>query len=219
MTGTQKQKTIQPIEFLWLGLYGFTGFSLELLLGFLVNTLGFTPLNKNLNSVLTGILWFTFAILLIQYAKRKFEFNVFHFKHQLSNKEFSIAFMLIILITIITFFGFGGFKPFVEFTNGSNKSILTYMLQIFYYLGESALIVLTIVFGQQFAEKQFLLNHNIPSGGVFLALTWGLMHFLLQGFSGGLFTVSFSILAGILYVLCKKDFKWSYLLIAAAFIL
>ncbi|MNN64356.1 hypothetical protein D3C81_1797940 [compost metagenome] len=123
------------------------------------------------------------------------------------------------MITIATFIGFDGFKPVVEFNNGSQGNIITYLLQIFYYLGESALIVLCISFGQRFSEKQFSISKNIPSGGLFLAITWGTTHIFLQGISGGLFTIFFSILAGVIYITCEKDFKWSYLFIAIAFIL
>ena len=107
----------------------------------------------------------------------------------------------------------------MEFKSGSQGNIITYLLQIFYYLGESTLIVLCIAFGQCFCEKQLSLNKYIPSGGLFLALTWGLIHILLQGVSGGLFTMFFAILAGIIYLICEKDFRWSYLFIAIAFIL
>lgn len=212
-------KNTQPIEFLWLGLYGFAGFSLEIVLNFLVNLLRFSPLSKGINSILTGILWFSFTILLVKYAKNKFGFDLLSSKPKLSKKSYLMASALVIIITLITFWGFNGFKPLMEFKNGSQGKILTYLFQIFYYLGESLLITLTIAFGQQFAEKQFSTSTNIPSGGLFLALTWGTMHFALQGISGGLFTILFSILAGFIYVICKKDFRWSYLFIAIAFIL
>ncbi|SDG36943.1 hypothetical protein SAMN04488542_13837 [Fontibacillus panacisegetis] len=212
-------KKIQPIEFLWLGLYAFAGFSVELILGIIVNLLGIEELSKGLNSILTGLLWFAVSYLLIHYSKKKFDFDVFAVKHKLTVQKFLVILILIVMITIATFIGFNGFKPLVEFKNGSQGNIITYLLQIFYYLGESALIVLCISFGQRFSEKQFSISKNIPSGGLFLAITWGVTHIFLQGISGGLFTIFFSILAGIIYINCEKDFKWSYLFIAIAFIL
>jgi len=47
---------------------------------------------------------------------------------------------------------------------------------------------------------------------MFLALTWGILHFPLQGRSGGIYAIFFSIVAGIIYVVMGKDFRWSYLL-------
>lgn len=214
-----KVKKVQPIEFLWLGLYAFAGFSLELILGFVVNLTGIDLLSKGLNSFITGFLWFAVSFLLIYFSKNKYDFDIFSAKHKLTTQKLLIILVLVVIITIATFFGFDGFKPLVEFNNGSQGNIITYLLQIFYYLGESALIVLCIAFGQRFCEKQFSISKNIPSGGLFLAMTWGIIHVFLQGISGGLFTIFFSILAGMIYVICEKDFRLSYLFIAIAFIL
>ena len=210
---------VKAIEFLWLGLYGFAGFSLELILGAVINMFGIEPLGKGVNLLVTGILWFAFAIFLFQFAKRKFHYDLFKKRESLTISKLAVNIILVVLISAVTAWGFGGFKPYMEFNGGSKGSILLYLLQVFYYLGESALIVLTIAFGQQFAEKQFGIVEKFPSGGIFLALTWGIMHFLLQGISGGIYTIFFSIIAGIIYIVMGKDFKWSYLFIALAFIL
>ena len=213
------EKKIKPIEFLWFGLYAFAGFSIELILSLVVNLLGMNPLGKGANSVLTGILWFAVSFIIIKYSKRRFAYDVFEIRKILSIQKCFIILGLIVIITIATFAGFGGFKPLVELNGGSQGNITTYLLQLFYYLGESSLIVLSIAFGQQFCEKQLSLSEHIPSGGLFLAVTWGVMHFFLQGISGGAFTILFSVLAGIIYITCGKDFRWSYLFIATAFIL
>ena len=219
MSGQANTAEVKAIEFLWLGLYGFAGFSLELILGVVVNMVGLEHLGKGIHSLITGILWFAFAILLFQFAKRKFHYDLLEKRENLTVSKLIVGIILIVLITAITAWGFGGFKPYVEFYGGSKGSVLLYLLQIFYYLGETALIVITIAFGQQFAKRQFGLGEKIPSGGVFLALTWGLTHFLLQGVSGGIYTMLFSIVAGIIYVVMGKNFRWSYLFIALAFIL
>ena len=210
---------VKAIEFLWLGLYGFAGFSLELILGAVINMVGMESLGKGVNSLITGILWFAFAIFLFQFAKHRFHYDLFEKRESLTISKLAVNIILVVLISAVTALGFGGFKPYIEFNGGSKGSILLYLLQVFYYLGESALIVLTIAFGQQFSERQFGLSDKFPVGGVFLALTWGIMHFLLQGMSGGIYTIFFSIIAGIIYIVMEKDFRWSYLFIALAFIL
>ncbi|WP_459390863.1 hypothetical protein [Paenibacillus sp. CAU 1782] len=212
-------KKVQPIEFLWLGLYAFAGFSLELLPGMIIHIFDVEALSKGLHSIVTGVFWFAFSYLLIHYSKKKFAYDVFAVRHQPTGRKLLVVLVLIVMITIATFIGFDGFKPLVEFQNGSQGDIFTYLLQLFYYLGESALIVLCIIFGQRFAEHQFAISKNIPSGGLFLALTWGVTHIFLQGVNGGLFTMFFSVLAGIIYVVCERDFKWSYVFIAIAFII
>lgn len=214
-----KAKKIQPIEFLWLGLYAFAGFSMEVILGVVVNLFGVDSLSKGGHSILTGFIWFAVSYLLIHFSKRKFAYDIFSAKHQLTGKKLIIILILIAIITIAAFIGFDGFKPLVEFNNGSQGNLITYLLQIFYYLGESGLIVLCIAFGQRFFHEQFSISDKIPSGGLFLAMTWGIIHLFLQGISGGLFTIFFSILAGAIYVICNKDFRMSYLFIALAFIL
>jgi len=219
MSEQEKTAEVKAIEFLWLSLYGFAGFSLELILGVVTNMIGIEELGKGLNSLITGILWFAFAILLFQFVKRKFHYDLLEKRASLTVSKLIVAIILVVLIIAITIWGFGGFKPYVEFHGGSKGSILLYSLQVFYYLGETALIAITIALGQQFAKRQFGLGEKFPSGGVFLALTWGLMHFLLQGMNGGIYTMFFSIVAGIIYVVMGKDFRWSYLFIALAFIL
>jgi len=210
---------VNPIEYLWLGLYSFAGFSIELLLGIIIGLLNNVAISRSSNLLLVGFLWFGFATLLHQYSKRKFNFDVFQFNEQLTISRFLSIIVIVIIIIAINSLGFGGFKPFVEFNNGSQGDVLTYLSQVFYYLGESSLIVLTIAFGQQFFEKQFSLTINFPSGGIFLALTWGALHILLQGVNGGMYAMLFSVLSGMIYLLCKKDFKYSYLFVALAFIL
>ncbi|OBR66864.1 hypothetical protein A7K91_16655 [Paenibacillus oryzae] len=212
-------RKVQPLEFLWLGLYAFAGFSIELLLGIMYNVLGFVEVNKGLNLTVTGVVWFAVVYLLILYSKKIADYDIFAVRHQLTGRKILAILGLIVLITIVTFIGFSGFKPWVEFQNGSSGSILVYLLQIFYYLGESALIVLCIAFGQRFCEQQYSISNKFPSGGLFLALTWGVTHLFLQGISGGLFAIFFSVSAGIIYVMCGKDFRWSFLFIAIAFIL
>lgn len=215
----EQKQTVAAIEFLWLGLYAFAGFSLELIFQLLAGMVGFKEIPSGINSLITGVLWFLTCGLLIIYAQRRFSYNVFSVKSHLNHQKLIAIAVLILLVIIATFIGFGGFKPVIEYQSGAGKSILTYLLQVFYYLGESGVIVLAIVFGQEFCERQFSLSNNFPSGGLFLAVTWGIMHIFLQGLSGGLFTIFFSIVAGLIYVICKKDIRWSYLFIALAFIL
>ncbi len=216
---TTKAVRIQPIEFLWLGLYAFAGFSIELLLGILINVVGLDPLSKNIHSFVTGVLWFAFSYLLIQYARKKFDYDVFKIRTAFTLKKLFAVSIIVLIVTFAAFIGFSGFKPLVEFRNGGQGNIITYLLQLFYYFGESALIVSCIAFGQHFFEEQFRLNRQLPTGGLFLAMTWGVIHIFLQGLNGGIYTMLFSVLAGIIYVICEKDFCWSYVFIAIAFIL
>ena len=210
----EKEKKIMPVDFLWLALYAFAGFSLELLLGLVSSGLSLA-----VNAGLTAILWSVVSIFLIHYAKSRFNFDVFSISRPLENKKLILIICLVFSVIVVSTIGFGGFKPVVEFNGELKKSIIAFIFRLFYYFAECSLIVLVIAFGQKFFESQFGLSERFPSGGLLLAITWGLSHFLLQGFSGGLYTIFFSVVAGCIYLLCQKDIRWTYLFVAIAFIL
>ena len=210
----EKEKKIMPVDFLWLALYAFAGFSLELLLGLVSSGLSLA-----VNAGLTAILWSAVALFLIHYAKSRFNFDFFSISRSLENKKLILIICLVFSVIVVSTIGFGGFKPVVEFNGELEKSIIAFIFRLFYYFAECSLIVLVIAFGQKFFESQFGLSERFPSGGLLLAITWGLIHFLLQGFSGGLYTIFFSVVAGCIYLLCQKDIRWTYLFVAIAFIL
>ena len=210
----EEKKQVMSIDFLWLALYAFAGFSLELLLGMV-----FENLTLSMNAILTAILWSSVTLFLIRYAKRQFNFDVFSRSQSIEMKLLIPICGIVIAVIVITWIGFGGFKPLVEFNGELEKSLSAFLFRILYYLAECSLIVLVITFGQKFFEAQFGLSDRFPSGGFLLAITWGSIHFLLQGVSGGIYTVFFSLAAGCLYLLCKKDIRWTYLFVGLAFIL
>lgn len=210
----EKEKKILPDDFLWLALYAFAGFSLELILGMVISGLSLV-----LSAVLTAILWSAVSLFLIYYAKSRFHFDVFSISRPLEKKNLVLIVSLVFAVIVVSTIGFGGFKPVVEFNGELNKSMVAFGVRLLYYFAECSLIVLVIAFGQKFFESQFRLSERFPSGGLLLAITWGLIHFLLQGFSGGLYTIFFSVVAGCLYLLCQKDIRWTYLFVAIAFIL
>lgn len=210
----EKEKKIMPVDFLWLALYAFAGFSLELILGMVISGLSLI-----INAGLTAILWSAVTLFLIHYAKSRFNFDVFSISRPLENKKLILIICLVFSVIVVSTIGFGGFKPVVEFNGELKKSIIAFIFRLFYYFAECSLIVLVIAFGQKFFESQFGLSERFPSGGLLLAITWGLIHFLLQGVSGGLYTIFFSVVAGCIYLLCQKDIRWTYLFVAIAFIL
>lgn len=210
----EKEKKISPIDFLWLALYAFAGFSLELILGMVTNGLSLT-----MNAILTALLWSGVSLFLVHYAKKRFDFDVFSVIQSLDKNRLLPIIGLVVTVIIVTSLGFGGFKPLVEFNGELEKSLSALIFRTLYYLAECSLIVLVIAFGQKFFEAQFGLSDRFPSGGLLLAITWGLIHFLLQGFSGGLYTIFFAFVAGLIFLLCQKDLRWTYFFVAIAFIL
>lgn len=213
------KKRIAPIEFLWFGLYAFAGFSLELILALVIDLIGIGSLGVAATAIITAVLWSVAAYFLIDFSKKNLAFDPFHVRKTPNQSALIAIAVIVVLIIIVSTIGFSGFKPLVEFNGDLKGSYLALFFRLLYYLAESALILLTIVFGQEFFERQFGVSNKIPAGGIFLAITWGLIHILLQGFTGGLFTIFFSLMAGLIYIFAGKNAYWSYFFIALAFIL
>lgn len=210
----EKKNQVPAIEFLWLSLYAFAGFSVELLQGMVLG-----ELPKGIGNLITALLWGGISVGLILLAKKKFGLDLAANQKSVPAKNHLLIIACVLVVILLTTVGFKGFKPLMEFRGEAGGVAFVYLCRLVYYLAESALIFLTIAFGQKFADERFNLPDWLPAGGVILALTWGSIHFLLQGFSGGLFTMAFAVIAGMIYLLARKNSRWSYFYIALAFIL
>lgn len=213
------EKKVGASDYLALGLYAFAGFGLEVVLSmFLPSIFGvesseYTLIHHCIHWVLTCILWGSMALFLIRLSKKKYAFDIMKLNEMPDSKGWLLAVVVSVIAIIVTTFVWGGFKPVQEY-NGMVKSIF----QNIYYLFEAALILLTIAFGQKFGET-LLKRGSLPYGGIFLALTWGLIHILLQGTQTGVYAFFMSILYGTVYILLKKNIRYSYIMIAIIFIL
>ncbi len=95
--------------------------------------------------------------------------------------QWLLAILLFAVAITVTTIAWGGFKPILE-----PDGAVEFIFQNIYYLFETALIVLNIVFGQKFGEV-LTKKDKLPYGGLFLAFTWGLMHILTQGLQAGVY--------------------------------
>ncbi len=204
-------------EHLYYGLYAFAGFGLEILLGMLESMIG---IEKNLffsclHWSLTCVLWGTVAYLLVRNSTKKLRYAVLEEKKKPANQKMVAVALLMVLALIAKYMVIGGFKIVMEMTSLGG---VQFIFQFIYYLFETALIVLAIVFGQRFFEN--LTNCKVvPFGGIFLACTWGLVHVLTQDFMTGIYAVVSAVVYGVIYVLLNKNIRWSYLLISILFII
>ena len=57
---------------------------------------------------------------------------------------------------------------------------------------------------------QTLQAQILPYGLMFLALTWGLIHILLQGGATGIYAFFMSLLYGKIYIMLRKNVRDSY---------
>lgn len=164
--------------------------------------------------VLVSVAWAAVGFFLIHLSKKRYDYDVLAFPKPKTGKLLlSVVFTIaaIVLASAVS----GGFKPAQEF---ETWGVPAYMFQIIYYIFEAFIILLTIAFGQKFGEMLFK-NASFPFGGVFLAITWGLMHFLTQGAATGIYACVVALLYGFIYWSANKHFLYAYILIALAFIL
>ncbi|AIQ19071.1 hypothetical protein H70357_21935 [Paenibacillus sp. FSL H7-0357] len=213
------ENKIGASDYLGLGLYAFAGFGLEIVLSMLlpfifgVGGSEYTLIDHCIHWVLTCILWGSMALFLIRLSKKKYSFDIMKLNEAPDSKGWLLAVVISVIAITVTTIAWGGFKPVQEY-NG----IVKFIFQNIYYLFEAALILLTIVFGQKFGET-LMKRGGLPYGGIFLALTWGLIHILLQGSLTGVYAFFMSILYGIVYILLKKNIRYSYMMMVIIFIL
>ena len=71
----------------------------------------------------------------------------------------------------------GGFKVYLEW---KSHGTLLFIFQYIYYVFETLLFTLILVFAQLAFETWFK-NRKIPYGGIVMGLTWGLAHIFTKG--------------------------------------
>lgn len=218
----KKTKAIGWMDCLNLGLYAFLGLGLEVVLAFLIEPIIFnTSIAKYSTGqiishwIVTIILWGIMALILTKVSKRKYGFDYWAYKDELNRKEWTIALILVLLAIGISIWSWRGFKVYKEF---HNLGWLKFIFQYMYYLMETALILLIVVFGQKAGELKFH-KSNIPWGGILVGLTWGLVHALTKGeLMVGILGFVSGILYGTVYLIVKKNVRIAYPLIACMFI-
>ncbi len=209
-------------DYLWYALYAFAGLGIELLLiGLLepilfggVSSSDYTSLQRIIHWILTIICWGVISFSLIKYSKKKLDFDVILAVKPTRN-GIIISILLTIACVVINAFDWGVLKVVGEF---QSKGLLLFLFQYVYYLFEVVLVVLILAFGQKFGEVLTGKIRLIPWGGIILCFTWGAIHSLTQGsLYVGIGVMTFSLIYGVIYLLLNRNFKYSYILIALAF--
>lgn len=214
-----RETKVGASDYLALGLYAFAGFGLEVVLSMLLPMIlgvkgsDYTLVHHCIHWTLTCILWGSMALFLVRLSRKKYAFDLMKLNGMPDSKRWLLAVGISAIAIIVTTIAWGGLKPVQEY-----KGIVNSLFQNIYYWFEAVLILLTIAFGQKFGETLFK-KDSLPYGGIFLALTWGLIHILLQGTMTGIYAVFMSLLFGMVYILLKKNIRYSYVMIALVFIL
>ena len=214
-----KETTVDNKEFLWYGLYAFAGFGLEIVLSMLEKLFvtEYNVFTECIHWTLTSILWGLMAYILCRSSNRKLGFNL-GYNSQVNKQRVTITVILILAALVIKAMVVGGVKLVMEYTN---LGLIKFLFQYIYYFFETALIILTIAFGQRFFEGLLKKKSNsiIPFGGLFLACTWGIIHILTQDAATGLYAFAMAVVYGMVYVLLNKNVKYAYLGVLILFVL
>jgi hypothetical protein len=173
--------------------------------------------------IIICIAWGIWGILLYSISKNKLNYNIFSSKEKPAKINIYITIFILILITAtMTMLWNFSFKPITELDTQIKLygilGIITFIFQYIYYGFETVLIILTISFAQEMGEK-ILKKHTIPWGGIFLGVTWGLLHVITKNAGVGFVALIESILFGYTYLLLKKNIAYAYPFIFLMFVL
>ena len=212
-------------KYLLLALGAFMGLALEV-----VHFYGWEPLvygkpfsewsvlQSIFHWIITCLTWLGATYLLILTAKNKLGFDIFAKGEKMKLWQVFTVLFGIILSLVISYIAWNGFKAIKEFNyNGLPKFIFQYI----YYMVETVLFLLIIVFGQK-AFELWTKKRNVPWGGIICGLTWGISHLISRGhfdIQNGLLTTLSGFLFGAAYLFTNRDFKksWSILFLMFAF--
>lgn len=195
--------------FLLFSLLAFAGLGLEMLLAFLIEPLiygygidSFTKPEMIIHWSITIVMWIITALLLVWYARRKLDFDLFDNKKMSPLLNWTLMILILIISIVISLIDWKGLKVVKEY---NYHGFINFVFQYLYYIAETILVFLMIVFAQKSGEE-FFSNEWIPYGGIFTALTWGLIHAFTKGnLIVGLISFLMAILMGVVYLLGNKN--------------
>lgn len=215
-------KAIKGLNCLCFALYAFVGLGLEVILAFLIEPLIYgasvnewSTIQNICHWVITCTLWGIVAFMIIRTAKQKYGFDIFVKGEKMKLLQYVLVVLCLIFMLVASYIDWNGFKVIKEFhANG----LLKFIFQYTYYLFETALVMLIIVFGQIAFEKWFR-NNKVPYGGLVAALTWGLAHGFTKGsLIAGVICAISGFIFGVTYLLVNRDVRKTYILLFIMFV-
>lgn len=168
-----------------------------------------------LYGIIISIIWGSVCYISVKIAEKYDSFYLFEKKENSQKWQLVIVCLLVILSIVASYVAWDGSKVLKEFYY---HGLLKFTIQYIYYMFETMIILLIIVFSQKAFELLFN-NKYIPYGGIFLSLTWGMTHIISKDLFVGIYLMFFSLLYGIAYLLLNRDFKKAYIVIFLMFVL
>ena len=221
-TGTMLTSNAKGSDYLTLALLAFAGFAFELVLAFLVEpALGLsveslTGAQNIVHWLVTSAVWLLVGAMIIRYARRRYGFDIWEQRCTLTPSRWAGVAASILVMAAAQWVDWGGFKPALEL---ASHGALLFVFQYVYYLAETFLLSLIIVFGQMACEMWFH-SDRIPYGGIVLGLTWGLAHIASKGdVMVGLLSAAAGFLLGAAYLIVGRDYRKALPLLYVLFVI
>lgn len=216
------EKAIKGGDYFSLGLYAFAGLGMEAVYAFLLEPVlygvpmqEFSAMQTILHWIVTCITWGVFAYILIKKSGQKYAFPLLEKGKQMKVWQWGVCILFVLAAFIADYISWGGFKVYLEF---EGKGIVLFLFQYLYYVFETVLFLLIIIFGQKACEVWFH-NANIPYGGIICGLTWGLAHIFTKDLLTGLLGIILGFAMGSVYLFVNRDFKKAYVFLFLMFVL
>ena len=220
------------VPFLLLGLFlilaGCMDFFIlipEMLLYSLNSLNAMTPFQNCIHWLLVTTTW-GISIAFAFRLSSKYGFTITDNLQKPSRLKQILLFSLVIFgILFMSFTWEMQFKPLVEYRrflqSGKLAGTAQFFFQYLYYLMESLLIFLLTAMGQRAGELFFPFKAagRIPWGGLFCALTWGMLHGLTKDLQTAVLCIVLSALFGYSYLISNKNIYYAYPAIALIFLL
>ena len=209
-------------DFLWLAMDACGGLGLEVVYAFWLEPAvygvpmeEFTPGQTILHWILTCVTWGIVACVLIRKAKGKYRSPILDKGKEMRIWQWGLCVLFLAIAFWIDYVSWGGFKVYLEFVR---RGPLLFVFQYIYYMFETMLFLLIIVFGQRACELWFR-KVTVPYGGIVCGLTWGLAHLFTKDLSTGLLGIVIGFAMGSVYLLVNRDFRKAYVLLFLLFVL
>ena len=221
-------KEVKWTKHLWMSLLSFGAFMLEYLSIFVIEVIylhvdiqNYTMQQRSIHCMIMVFMWAFFISVLLLFSGKHYHFPVKGNKRGIISLEnWIVTFACFIGCKIMTFIDWHTLKIIGE---AQGKTVFQFCMQYLYYIFEVMLVFLIIIYGQKAIETLLKKESPIPFGGIILAMTWGVFHFVSRGVGleiwNGISTMIFSILSGVMYLRLNRKCLYSYLFIAIGYLL
>lgn len=210
-------------NFMNLAVTAFGGLGVELLYAFILEPFLYGAQMRNWSAgqtiihwILTCATWGGIGVWLVRTAEKNYSLDILSVREKMQPWQWIAALTLVVVSVIIQYFNWGGFKIVIEF---QHLGAVMFVFQYLYYVFETLLFMMIIVFGQRACEL-WLGHGKIPYGGILCGLTWGLGHILSKGsLLVGIHGLLWGILLGTAYLVVNREIRKAWVLLFLMFVI